>query len=294
MDGLRGRQWPDWTDRIYPAYRRLAGEVVRDDGVRLHTYADHLRSSQAFAFNLFLPFREGSRSSLSNLVSETVGTEFTVGQVLFECLPPGALLGEIAGDRPPSDEPATAVDVALWGALAGRGCAAVLLEVKLSEPDFTHCHGRTSRGNKRTDVCESVARFLDDPSACYLRRPRRKNRDRRYWEIFEQGNGSVREAFPGTDLDGQCPFAFSMQQPMRNLAIARGLEQCSDSGVEPAWFALCVHDDNEDVGVHWDEWGRLLPDPSGAPRLAASQILRAGEVEGFGEWAEWMRERYRL
>ena len=31
---------------------------------------------------------------------------------------------------------------------------------------------------------------------------------------------------------GLCPFTFSMQQPMRNLAMARGLEQCNDSGVE--------------------------------------------------------------
>ena len=214
--------------------------------------------------------------------------------MLFEWIPPGTLLGEIAGDRPTGDEPATAVDVALWGSLAGGIGAAVLLEVKLSEPDFTHCHGRTSRANRRTDVCESTARFFQDPGACYLRRPRRKPRDRRYWEIFEQRNSSVRDAFPGADLDGQCPFAFSMQQPMRNLAIVRGLEQCGNSGVERAWFALCAHDHNEDVDVHWEEWGHLLPDPSGAPKLAASKILRAGEVEGFGEWAEWMRERYRL
>ena len=295
LDGSRERRWPVWTDGIHPDYRQLAVEVVREDEVRLHTFADHLRSSQAFALNLFLPFRKGSRSSLSDLVSETIGSKFAVEHVLFEWVPPGALLGEIAGDRPAGDEPATAVDVALWGSLAGGCGAAVLLEVKLSEPDFTNCHGRTSRGNRRTDVCKSAAKFFRDPGACYLRRPLRKPRDRRYWEIFEQSNGSVRDAFPGADLDGQCPFAFSMQQPMRNLAIARGLEQCSRlrdrAGVvrtlRTRWQRGC----GRSLGGVGTLASKIHPV---APKLTASQVLRAGEVEGFGEWAEWMRERYRL
>ena len=47
----------------------------------------------------------------------------------------------------------------------------VLLEVKLSEPDFTHCNGRTSPANQRRDVCESASLFFENPKACYLRRP---------------------------------------------------------------------------------------------------------------------------
>ena len=78
VDGSRERRWLGWADGIYPAYRQLAREVVRDDKVRLHTFADHLRSSQAFALNLFLPFRTGSRFRLSELVSETIGNEFAV------------------------------------------------------------------------------------------------------------------------------------------------------------------------------------------------------------------------
>ena len=294
VDGSRDRIWPGWTDGIYPEYRQTAEEAVRDDEVRLHTYADHVRSSQAFAFNLFLPFREGNRSKLSDLVSETVGERLSIEEVRFEWVPPGALLGEVAGDRPSGDEPATAVDVVLWGRLAGGDRAAVLLEVKLSETDFTHCQGRTSKGNRRTDVCKSASLFFDEPSACYLRRPVRSGRDRRYWEIFAEGHDSVRAAFPGADLEGQCPFAYSMQQPMRNLAIARGLELGSDSEVDRAWFALCAHDNNPDVAVHWETWQRLLPNPSMAPKLPASQVVRAGESEGFTEWATWMRDRYRL
>ncbi len=294
VDGSRDRTWSVWTDGICPAYRQLAEDVVRDDEMRLHTYANHLRSSQIFAFNLFLPFREGEKSKLSDLVSETIDTGFSIEEVRFEWVPPGALLGEIAGDRPSPGEPATAVDVALWGQVGDGGRAAVLLEVKLSETDFMHCNGRTSPGNRRTDVCDSAATFFDDPVACYLRRPRRSRRDRRYWEIFKQSHGSVRAAFPGADLEGPCPFAFSMQQPMRNLAVARGLELDGESGVDKAWFALCSHDDNPDAARHWKDWNRLLADQSMAPRLPASKVVRAGEADGFGDWAACMRERYRL
>ena len=286
--------WHDWTDGIHPTYRALAKEAVLADSVKLHQYAAHVRSSQVFAFNLFLPFREGSRSRLAYRVGGIIGAPLSIEEVRFEWVPPGALLGELDGDRPVGDEPATAVDVALWSRLPDGSDAVVLLEVKLSEPDFTHCGGRTSPGNRRKDVCESATRFLDDPRECYLRRPLRKRRDRRYWEIFSTRHGSVRAAFPGADPNGPCPFAFSMQQPMRNLAIARGLEQDQDSAVERAWFVLCAHDGNGEVAEHWTSWKSLLPDPSMAPSLPASEIVCAGEDEGLTEWAAWMRDRYRL
>ena len=294
VDGSRAWKWEHWSQGIYPAFNSLAEEVVRTDSVRLHKYAAHLRSSQMFALNLFLPFRRGSLSRLSDRVSEIVGASLSIEDVRFEWVPPGSLLGEIDGDTPIGDEPATAVDVVLWSRLADGRQGVVLLEVKLSEPDFTHCNGRTSRGNDRRDVCESARIFFENPMSCYLRRPLRKRRDRRYWDIFALEHGSVRAAFLGADLDGPCPFSESMQQPMRNLAIARGLEQDRDSVVEKAWFGLCAHDDNLDAAEHWTNWKRLLPDPSMAPALPASGIVRAGEDEGHVDWAAWMRDRYQL
>lgn len=102
----------------------------------------------------------------------------------------------------------------------------------------------------------------------------------------------MRDAFPNADLGGQCPFAYDMQQPMRNLAIAKGLEQ--EDMVEKAWFELCVHDDNPDITRHWADWKRLLPDPSMAPLLQASEVIDIGEADGLTEWAAYMRDRYRL
>ncbi len=249
VDGSGSRYWDHWTDGIFSTYRDLAAAAIRVDHVRLHRQVAHLRSSQAFALNLFLPFREGPRALLSEAVSNLVGTRLAIDRVQFEWVPPGELLGEIVGDRPVGSEPATASDLVLWGRMRFRRRVAVLLEVKLSEREFTACGGRTSRGNLRKDVCQSARLFMRDPNACYLRRPVRQRRDRRYWEIFAGSHGSVQKASPNVNLDGPCPFAYDLQQPMRNLAIARGLEQ--DGTVRRAWFALCAHDANSTIARQW-------------------------------------------
>ena len=91
VDGSRRRYWDNWADGIHPEYRELAQAAVRDDAVRLHRYAAHLRSSQVFAFNLFLPFREGKRGELSRRVSEVIGPDLAIEDVRFEWVPPGRI-----------------------------------------------------------------------------------------------------------------------------------------------------------------------------------------------------------
>ena len=290
--GKHSPTWDDWSDGIYSDYRDLVRQMLRANSVKLHPRAACLLSSQIFALNLFVPFRKGDKAHLSHYMSKMVGSQVTIEDVCFEWVPPGGLLGELRGERPTGNESATATDVVLWARLEDGRHSVVLIEIKLSERGFTPCKGRISSGNRRVDVCNSAKLFFDDPNACYLRRPQRKKRDRRYWEIFTQCYGSVRDAFPHADLNGPCPFAYDMQQPMRNLAIARGLEQ--ENMVTKAWFALCAHDDNPDMGRHWEKWKDLLPVGSIAPYIPASKIVNIGEAAGLKDWAVYMRNRYRL
>ena len=57
-------------------------------------------------------------------------------------------------------------------------------------------------------------------------------------------------------------------------------------------FALCAHDENLDVARHWKRWHQLLTEPSTAPALRASEVVR--DEEGYLEWSVWMCERCRL
>jgi hypothetical protein len=227
-DGFRDPDppyWVHWTDGISQPYMAAAREMVKADSVSLHKYDRHRLSSQIFAFNLFLPFRGGNRQHLSGTIGEFIEEDILIDRVAFEWVPPGHLLCEIDGEWPAPEEPATAVDIVLWCRRPNGRRGAVLLEVKLTEDKFTHYNGRKRRGNRRQDVCQSGQLFFDNPDDCYLTRPYRKSRDRRYWEIFTGSYGGVRQAFPHADLSGGCPFADDMQQPMRNLAVARALEQ---------------------------------------------------------------------
>lgn len=292
VDGSRSPMWADWLDGIHESLRSQAKSYVESTGLKLHDFAAALPSSQAFAFNLFLPFVDGpARDRLSRLVARVIGRDFQMTRVDLEWVPPGALLGEISGDRPRPGEPATGVDVVLWGTSDGFP-AAVLVEVKFSEGGFTHCGGAGSSANERPDVCASANTFLDAPTLCYLNRPARATRERRYWEIYREEYGTVASAFPGSDRSADCPFKGEMQQPMRNLAVAIGLKQAGT--VDRSWFLLCAHDANPDVPVHWAQWEALLPPGTTALRLLASEVVAAGAEAGLVDWASWMIRRYRL
>jgi hypothetical protein len=279
--------WKHWIDGLHVDLRERAEYLVQRDRIRLHSHVAALHSSMAFAFNLFLPFQE--KSALALAFAPLVG-DFLVREVALEWIPPGALLGELAGDKPREREPATGMDAVVWGERPDGTQLAILIEVKLSEAGFTGCGGLKSRGNRRPDVCASAELFFEDPTACYLTRPWRKKRDRRYWQIFEGASGSVRAAFPGVD-GGGCPFRADMQQPMRQHALALAME--AEGLVDEAWLVLVHHDDNPDVLPHWQRYAALVHNSNRIGSLPASAVVAAGESE-HAEWARFMRERYAL
>ena len=151
-----------------------------------------------------------------------------VVDIEFEFQGPADVLAECAGPQPTDDEKFTASDVAIRVVDDNGRAGLVLVEVKLSEGGFTPCNGARSAANRRKDVCASAATFFDDPHACYLRRTRHAQRDRRYWDIFDAEFGSVRAAVPGFPGE-RCPFEGDHQQLMRNHALALGLIQAGEA-----------------------------------------------------------------
>lgn len=288
-----GPMLKDWRDGLHPAFSSCVDPVLHSDRVRLHDHAAALNSSMVFGLNLFLGFRLGNVAPLSALLEPYVGEPIQIEEVKFEFGGPGRILGELRRETPEPNEAFTASDVAVFVATKSQR-GVVLLEVKLSEQSFTHCGGATSPANRRLDVCDSATLFFERPQDCYLRRPRRADRDRRYWEIFEKESGTLRAAFPAVDLDGQCPFRGNAQQIMRNHALALGLVQ---EGVVDFWrFGLVHHDRNPDVSAHWGAYVGLAANadylftvPASHVASAADQALRADPPLGH-----WLQERYLL
>ena len=81
---------------------------------------------------------------------------------------------------------------------------------------------------------------------------------------------------------------------MRNLVIARVLKQESECAVGKPCLALFMQDDNYKASEQLKRLKRFLPNASMAPVFSASDVVRAGEIEGLADWAAWIRNPYRL
>lgn len=169
----------------------------------IHDGLGNLKSSQAFAVNLFAGLK--AAGLLAEAVAEAFGTgplqnvtvQFEYWDEHFK-----RFIGE--------SEHQTQVDV-LIRAMDGAMLRVFLIEVKLTEPYFGRCRGPYSKENRATQVC-GVATPEDRTASCYLR----KEKARRYLEL-----ASV--AFPAivTELGGDngCPIRLDGYQLARNLAI---------------------------------------------------------------------------
>lgn len=285
--------YDDWTEGIHEWVRRQAADHVEERGIRLHSHAQAVNSSMAFAFNLFMPFREYGASALEPALADALGFPVRTVGMDFEFHGPTGVLAECAGAQPTEDEMFTASDVAVHVEDERGRRGVVLVEVKLSEGGFTHCYGATSKYNKRKDVCADAAKLFEEPRDCYLRRPRHAGRDRRYWDILATQFGSVRGTVPS--YSGQrCPFEGNHQQIMRNHALALGLVQAGEAAF--AAFGLVHHPGNHHVVEPWDDYGSMVADPAPLFRLPADALIDAAAGQGaeWVAWARYMRERYML
>ena len=285
--------YDDWLEGIYAWVRQQTADLVEEARIRLHDHVAAVNSSMAFGFNLFMPFREYSAATLEEMVGRSVGFPVRVVDVAFEFQGPTDVLAECAGSKPTDEEKLTASDVALHVEDDKGRAGLVLVEVKLSEGGFTPCNGAKSTANRRKDVCASAAPFFDNPRACYLRRTRHAQRDRRYWDIFDAGFGSVRAAVPGFTGE-RCPFEGDFQQLMRNHALALGLIQAREAAF--AAFGLVHHPDNHHVVEPWERYRSIVADPSPLFRIPANELVDAAADQGgpWSDWARYMRERYIL
>lgn len=286
--------FPAWTDGLFPDLRATACEYVESRQLRLHSHAAAVHSSMAFAFNLFLSFVTAGREALAGVMHGFLGFRPLVEAIEFEYVHSADILGEWAGESRHPNEPCTASDVGIIVRDEKDRRGIVLIEVKLSEPHFSQCNGKVSQANRRRDLCNSAGAFLATPDACYLSRPLRATKHRRYWEIFSREAGSVTAAFPGVATSEECPFASDNQQPMRNHALALGLVQAGYFSF--SFFGLVHHDANPDILPLWRSYVELCRDPERLFSIPATTIVRAGEVidDRWAAWGRYMRERYRL
>lgn len=211
VDGVTlggGVFWPNATDGLEPAAAAVHERLVAE-GLSHHMIG-HVRSSQAFALNLFAPLDEEGRCA----VAASLGVETAeVAEPQFEWSDPDDQLHE----RTDASPYATQVDVRLNCVAKSGAKVTCLIEVKLSEPDFNPCSAWLSPKNNRLEVCASPGPFGNDSVACFQLR----NHDRGHRRTYDAALGPLTadERF----VAGGCWFRFGGNQLMRNVALARSL-----------------------------------------------------------------------
>ncbi|KRF24781.1 hypothetical protein [Phycicoccus sp. Soil803] len=219
---------------------------IRSRGLA-HRYVRHVRSSQAFALNLFAPLEaDGVRTVFAHLglVVEEVEAPF------FEYEDTLDRLAE-ASKRSPHR---TQVDVLLRGATDDGRRVAALIEVKLGEPNFGTCSAFASPENIDRDVCGRPGLFGGDPGRCF--------------QVNNHGYGHRRyaEYLAGVELvppspradDGGCWVRAGRSQPMRNLALAHML--VAEGEADEIVFALCAPVQHEAMWRRFAEFRAVFSD----------------------------------
>jgi hypothetical protein len=223
-----------------PHYEELASRSA------LHGFIDHVRSSQAFALNLFGTIPAERMVALWALLDPDVTEHDSMD---LEWSDPDDLLAELQPARPHQ----TQVDVVLRGRTASGGVRWALIEVKLSETGFGGCSAFDASSNPDRDVCHQPGPWGGEPDRC--------------WQLANHGGPHRRrydEALPIGQLHGLpqegCPFR-TVNQPMRNAALARTVIDRGDA--EQVTVALCAPDGNRNVWRQWADAKQVLGDVSG-------------------------------
>lgn len=231
--------WPDAADALVPEALNALAQLTADQ--LAHPMVQHVRSSQAFALNLFASLDNDARAGVGRLAGLDLGV---VDPVVFEWQDSQDALRERTAASPHN----TQVDVALFGTDHSGTRRALLIEVKLTETDFNHCSAYLSPLNDRLDICNRPGAWGGSPEGCAQLRNLGRGERRRY-DAFLTVSDSA-------DATCGCSFRRGGNQPMRNAALAAML--VANGIVDDATTALCAPRAHRAIWRRWSEAKALL------------------------------------
>jgi hypothetical protein len=263
------------TDNLYPPIRNGFLQYAYDEAIDFHDYARHVRSSQAFGFNLFYPLikERALLNAFPDVVRKNAGP---LSEWHFEFQPRKDYLGEWSSEEQPINY-ITSVDAALFFTRTTGERVTVLCEVKFTETSFSKCGGFKSRGNHDKAFCDGEFSWDHVANRCYLV----TKKGRRYFQLTEGSH--VREN------TARCPFSGN-NQCQRNLAFANALR--GDSADE-TYFCLIHHDDNQAIQDAWDDYVAICL-PEERRRLFRMKASELGSRSAEETLRRYFEERYHI
>jgi hypothetical protein len=245
MSPASGHMHADAESALLPAARPVLLDLAARD--LDHRWVLHVRSSQAFALNLFAPLDEAGRRNVLGYLGHQV---LRADPPEFEYSDDSDRLGESSQrNRHP-----TQVDVVLRGTGASGERVVALIEVKFTEIDFSRCSAYDNPANPTRDVCQSPGLFGSEPDRCFQLANHGHGR-RRYAGYL---SGIPVNTPSGPRSDGGCLVRRGLNQPMRNLALAHLL--LVEAEADRVIYALCAPDRHPTIWRRLDEARSAFPD----------------------------------
>jgi len=220
---------------------------------RLHKHSHHVRSSQAFALNMFAGLDDLGRRQLADLVG--IADAQTTTELEFEFEDEADRLREATTASPHR----TQTDVAMRCTDSKGHRTLLLVEVKLSELDFGHCSAYETQHNDQRSTCRTAGPFGNDATNCFQLR-NHDHGDRRTYELQLQP-----ASLPSGDFG--CTFRLGANQPMRNVALGRALMLAGEA--DEVIHALAAPRANIPM---WRRWGEAKVALAGVPNVRLADL----------------------
>lgn len=288
-DAILPERYADQFPMLYPVIIPMLKKHLQTFPFRIHTYFNHMASSQAANLNLFLPLLAHPKASavfaqikpdFARLADEQLDHGF---RIEFWDEPFGSLNDKSATAGTDSDIAIAYYnhqdELCLW-----------LIEHKLTEAEFTTCGGFKSAGRRAQHDCNRpFADILADKNLCYYHDVRHF----RYWEITETNQ----DFFPNHAAHRHCPFQGGMNQLWRNQLLGLGIEQDDRQPYQHMTFSVVRHPRNTHLNTSLDAYRDLIADSPKFTVFTSEDILSAAASISdpeLGRWIEWYRGLYNL
>jgi len=293
-----------WEEGLWPPLRGdgpgSLGAYLATSRVKRHSACHNLKSSWVSGVNLYFPFglSAAGRTLLAGFLADAVdGRVRTVDALELEWagdreLSARTLLGEMGGVRGRGQ---TTPDIALR---VNGGDGLLLVENKLTEPDFGACSARNGSGSASRPghpdpaCCDEAAALVADPGRCH-----HQALGRQYWRWLYAAVDAGE--FAGLS---RCPAATAGSQLFRQRALAEALARSGRHAFVVSVVALDERNDRlagslassglADVRA----WACLF---RGRARFVVFTHqewvawVRTHDVDGaWSEWSAWISRRY--
>jgi len=281
-DAILPERYADQFSMLYPDIVDALKSHLQAYPFRIHTYFNHMASSQAANINLFLPvlLHPAAAVILGAIhpeVARLAPDQLDHGyRIEFWDEPFGNLNDKTAMTGTDSD-----LAIAYYNH-EGELCL-WLIEHKLTEAKFTSCGGFKSKGRKSHHDCsKSFAELLKHKPSCYYHDVRNFN----YWNITDAN----RDFFVNHARHAHCPFQGGMNQLWRNQLLALSVEQDDRQPYKHVSFSVVRHPGNHSVDESIKAYKDLIDDNPKFSVFTSADVISAANAVGdrqLDDWVTW-------